>query len=357
MPTIPHFTALPSHPRERGTPWSEDVQGVTHDEDHWYITQKEHLWRIPVGLDLADKRLGKRPLRGEFSRSLASMGLTGYNHLGALDCHDGWLYVPVEPTPVVPPPGWPPHIPLPTGPGLLALFRADDLTLVASAPLPEMGNKAPWCAFCSQDGLLYSSLFDDPGEVLAFQVTLAGAQLTVSLQHRLRLRSERGAPMRVPEVQGGCFGPDGELYLCSNGGDDRGVLVFDRLSGRCLSRLPIETSWSTVGEELEGLTYWDLDDGRAPGVAGQLHVLELDNDVIPFGADEIDAFHHFRRLSEPAPRFVANRRPSSREVHREDCPWVRRMRPDNRVFYDDLARALADGFDGCHYCLPQFDHG
>jgi hypothetical protein len=193
--------------------------------------------------------------------------------------------------------------------------------------------------------------------VLAYQVRLTGTQLSVSLQHRLTLRSEQGAPLRVSAVQGGCFGPQGELYLCSDSGDDRGVLVFDRLSGRCLGRLGIDTDLFTVGEELEGLTYWDLDDGRAPGVAGQLHVLELDNDVVRFDADEIKAFHHFRRLAEPAPRFVANRRPSSREVHQADCPWVRRMRPDNQVIFDDLARALADGFDGCHHCLPRFDHG
>jgi hypothetical protein len=33
-------------------------------------------------------------------------------------------------------------------------------------------------------------------------------------------------------------------------------------------------------DEPEGLTIWDLDDGRAPGIKGQLHVLLLDNDVI-----------------------------------------------------------------------------
>ena len=363
MSDVPRFAALPSHPRDNSLPWAENVQGVTHDDDHWYITQQDCLWRIPVGRDLADKRLGKAPLRGESSRSLTSMGLPGYNHLGALDCHGGWLYVPVEPAPDdppwgsgPPPPGWPPFWPATySRPGLLALFQADSLSLIASAPLPELGHKAPWCAFCPQDGLLYSSLFDEPGEVLAYQVTLAGDALTVSLQHRLPLRSEQGAPMRVAHVQGGCFGPAGELYLCSDSGDDRGVLVFDRATGRCLNRLPIGTSAGTVGEELEGLTYWDLDDGRAPGVAGQLHVLELDNDT--FSEDEIEAFHHFRRLAEPVPRFVANRRPYSREVHREDCPWVRRMRPDNKVFYDDLAQALAEGYDGCHFCLPQFDHG
>lgn len=31
-------------------------------------------------------------------------------------------------------------------------------------------------------------------------------------------------------------------------------------------------------EEPEGLTFWDLNDGRSPNIRGELHVLMLDND-------------------------------------------------------------------------------
>jgi hypothetical protein len=41
------------------------------------------------------------------------------------------------------------------------------------------------------------------------------------------------------------------------------------------------TQWHTINwvpgdEEIEGLTVWNLDDGRAPGIRGQVHVLMLD---------------------------------------------------------------------------------
>jgi len=36
-------------------------------------------------------------------------------------------------------------------------------------------------------------------------------------------------------------------------------------------------------EEPEGMTIWDLDDGRAPGIRGQLHVLLVDNDSLDAG--------------------------------------------------------------------------
>jgi hypothetical protein len=44
-----------------------------------------------------------------------------------------------------------------------------------------------------------------------------------------------------------------------------------------------------LNEEPEGLTLWDLDDGRAPNIHGQLHVLLLDNDD---SADEVYIKHY-----------------------------------------------------------------
>ena len=41
------------------------------------------------------------------------------------------------------------------------------------------------------------------------------------------------------------------------------------------------------------------------------------------------------------------------EVHMRDCEWAHRIAYRNRDYYCDLERALADGFDGCAYCLPQ----
>jgi hypothetical protein len=66
-----------------------------------------------------------------------------------------------------------------------------------------------------------------------------------------------------------------------------GIHVFDTGSWRRIGRstngtglfnFEFDSSWETA-EEPEGITIWDLDDGRAPGVSGQLHVLLLDNDL------------------------------------------------------------------------------
>lgn len=53
--------------------------------------------------------------------------------------------------------------------------------------------------------------------------------------------------------------------------------------------------------------------------------------------------------------FVANT--NSREVHLPGCVWVKRMSKANMVAYDKMERAIGRGYNGCHYCLPEYDTG
>lgn len=53
--------------------------------------------------------------------------------------------------------------------------------------------------------------------------------------------------------------------------------------------------------------------------------------------------------------FVANR--NSGEVHRANCEWVRRMNSKNKVAYHEVELALRHEYNGCHYCLPEYDTG
>lgn len=57
--------------------------------------------------------------------------------------------------------------------------------------------------------------------------------------------------------------------------------------------------------------------------------------------------------------FIANINPNSREIHTNQCTWVRKMAKDNKVRYDRLWKALTQtyGFDGCYYCLNFWHRG
>ena len=46
------FKHISDYPFDRETGWSEELQGVTHDDDDWYITQKDRLWKISVEVNL-----------------------------------------------------------------------------------------------------------------------------------------------------------------------------------------------------------------------------------------------------------------------------------------------------------------
>jgi len=54
--------------------------------------------------------------------------------------------------------------------------------------------------------------------------------------------------------------------------------------------------------------------------------------------------------NQPAAGYVANS--NSRIVHRSDCKYVAKMKPDHRVPFEHLADAVAEGYRPCKSCLP-----
>jgi subtilisin family serine protease len=57
------------------------------------------------------------------------------------------------------------------------------------------------------------------------------------------------------------------------------------------------------------------------------------------------------------PAFIANRNPHSLEVHLPNCSWVDKISGSHKVPFDDLQLALRRGYNGCRFCLPQYDNG
>ncbi len=53
--------------------------------------------------------------------------------------------------------------------------------------------------------------------------------------------------------------------------------------------------------------------------------------------------------------FLANRR--TLEVHVPNCEWAAKTSARNKVAYDSIDRALKHGYNGCAYCLPEYNTG
>ena len=59
-----------------------------------------------------------------------------------------------------------------------------------------------------------------------------------------------------------------------------------------------------------------------------------------------------RMLSIGQHPYMGNRR--TREVHIATCDWTTKISRRNKEAYQDLERALKHGYDGCHFCLPEY---
>jgi hypothetical protein len=287
---VVQHTYLCNYPDERQDDWTSECQGVTHDANHWFITQKGAVWRVPIEKDLKDHL--EDGLGGVRRRSIP---LSGYDHFGDPDVHDGTLYIPLEGKRWISPFVTVPRVPR------IAAFRTSDLHFLWSAPLPKQ-QKAGWCAIDSKGVLLTSNSWVTPrakqGEGPLFRYRIQGT--TLKFLDRVVLRDEQGTPVVLNSMQGGTFADDHHLYISCGYVDDPhpswGIHLFDMRTQRRIVR-------STNGsgsfnyefhtdddEEPEGLTYWDLDRRKVPGIEGQLHAILLDNDT--WSSDDVYLKHY-----------------------------------------------------------------
>lgn len=287
-----YYNFLGNYPDEKETGWHEDVQGLTHDQDDWFITQTRRLWRIPVTHDLNKVSCGGGVVCRSFNDWPALLS-DGYNHLGDPDYYEfggkGFVLVPLEELK---------HLggEAPFAPPAIAAFDADTLQYIAHAPLTgQIG--APWCAVDLQ-GNVYSSNFNDVAAINKFGVDWSSLSksenptLILSDPTLVPFFDENRSPTTIQSLQGGVISPSGELLYVVAGSESHlhpshGIHVFDLSTGLRIQsstnghgyfNYEFHPGWSRY-EEPEGITIWDLDDGRAPGIRGQLHVLMLDNDT------------------------------------------------------------------------------
>ena len=276
--------------------YDQDVQGIGHDTSYWYITQTEYLWRIPVELPLASANSGDPGVFRFHMDHFSDLTDLGYAHfgdpVGYRHEETDYLLVPIENDAI-------------GLTGAVAVFRCPELEFLDLVELPLQSVDAGWCAV-DEVGHLYSS-FQHASTI--FQYDFDWEQLhttsdaSVTFLSEIPLLDEQGHNvLDLETMQGGEFGPDGKLlYLLSGFHDDNnqemiseGIHVMDTTTWRRIAHSTngygyFNYDYSTVWDgEPEGLTVWDLDDGRAPNVRGQLHVFMLDNEAF----DDVTLYHY-----------------------------------------------------------------
>lgn len=288
-----YYNYFSTAPDDAQTNYAGAVQGITHDNGNWFISQTHGLWKIPVGLHLAGNiQCGQS---GVVCRGLSSAPqLSGYNHIGDIDYYQynsttGFLLLPLE------------DYPDKAVPAVIAVFNPVNLQYIAHAELPKppglpQPKNAPWVAVNPANGLVHTNYAETPGIVFKFSLnwdTLAPGNMSLQYDGKFDLLDEDGVRLDVGP-QGGVFSESGNLFYINNGylktynSHKDGISVFDMQTKQRIAHSTMaagETFWYGYAtgfpdyEEPEGLTIWDLDEhpGAAQGMSGQLHVLLLNN--------------------------------------------------------------------------------
>jgi hypothetical protein len=318
-----YYLYLGNYPSDANPGWHENVQGLTHDRDNWFITQTGRLWKIPVECDLGSVSRGDRGvlvkrlwdyepqtnphIPPRIVTDIPELWTAGYNHLGDPGYYEfdgrGYIVVPIEESKNEP------GGKAPFAPPAIAVFRADTLEFANYACLTGQ-TSAGWCAVDPQSRVYSSS--GNLGTLHRYAVdwnTLLSSKTPLTLPNptRIDLADESGFPVEIRSMQGGEISPSGQLlYLVAGYFGDLdsswGIHVFDLSTQRRVQRSTNGSghfnyefhptcSFPTYNcEEPEGITIWDLDDGRAPGIRGQLHVLLLRNEY--FSDDDVYLKHY-----------------------------------------------------------------
>jgi hypothetical protein len=299
---------LGEHPRNKVHIWTDNLQGVTHDDNYWYFTQTGRLWKVPVERDLASDEIGTTS-----QVLLTDLALpAGCNHFGdpcAMRDKIGrntLLFIPVEGC---------------ACPMLIAMVsdpeRDDPPRLQAISELDQM--HAAWCAIDST-GRLFSSNRQITHDLPLNTYSIDSDRLHAGVPYLVReadqhlVTSREGQPVCIDTPQGADFDDRGRLfivsgYCCGRAAADGGIRVFERKTGNDWTLVLRSDNGSgnfnyeyhpgptcfrpfdlCLWEEPEGLTFWPLNDGRAPGISGSLHVLMIDHN----GALDGMRFKHYQ---------------------------------------------------------------
>ena len=140
MSLVPKYKHLGNYPENRENGWSDELQGVCHDENFWYFSQNNHdscskktgrIWKFPIEHNL-NKEI-ESP-QGRITRITC-----GNHHLGDMDYYKGYLFVPLE--------------------KYIVVFT-DNLKPLSIFDFSKVGQNyasTGWCAVNPNDGRLYTS--------------------------------------------------------------------------------------------------------------------------------------------------------------------------------------------------------
>lgn len=273
---IQSLAARTSFPVNKANKMSKELIGVAHDNQNWYFTQSESLWKIPVSFNLTtlDKL---QPENTQMMEIPPLLQRRGYNRFGDLEYYRGYLFVALE------------------GEGrveekpLIAVFSASNLELMETIPLDDWQQTIGWCAIDPIRGYLYSSESNSSYLIKKYKVNILGENVSLNSPSDYKIYTSSGNRLNLRDVKGGTFSANGRYFFLVNGTADPSSSTRRVWSFNLRSRRAMRVATYGNGIEPQSITYWNIG-SRAPGISGHLHLITLKHP--PESRDEF-SFRHY----------------------------------------------------------------
>jgi hypothetical protein len=244
-PQLASWTPIGQALWSENTEFTEEAQGIASDGQHWYLSTNGAK---AIGIYSGGRRTGALKPSAQIWRQLIAGG-DGNPHFGALDVHDGWVFVPIQ---------------KPHGIWRIRLDGSEQAFHKPSA-MPD-SNMFPWCAIHPVTGLLYTSSYDAPSFLHAYE------RMTLNHMPEDKIPLQK-ISMFLDRVQGAAFSPRGRLILVRS--DYNAVFCYSGLNGHCFGAKKLGDFGSSFSEvEDVVVASWQINNVRTP-----VHILELDNDL------------------------------------------------------------------------------
>lgn len=250
--------------RDTSAPWTSEFQGMCHDDNNYYITQRYYLWKIPK--TMAMEKVKKTSLRS----GVIKAGIPKYlkdqkaHHMGDCDAHNGLVFVPLEGA-------WPLKI---------LVFQGETLQLEGAPNLPVEQTDAPWVTVDSEDGTIITGPF-----TLKAGQGLLRHRLSEDLQSfetigKVYLKDAEGKAIELQRVQGVDFVRSRNKIWVVSDTKAGGLYGFSLTTGKLEDRKTISYDPGFPKyEELEGLDALEAEEERLPHYRGNLFVTMLNSNL------------------------------------------------------------------------------
>lgn len=274
-----------NYPRGYQDLWTYNFQGISNNENFWFFTQRDVLWKITSRHDLKTPVSefyipGGGPIAGSNETDTYlyktiddynELKNNGYNNFGDPDNFEGFMFVPVRGNNKNP---------------VIAAFKEDNLAFVDYYEIKNI--EAEWCAINPITKELYTSdaNINSSQPISVYQINWDKLKNSNDLE--LNETDSYSLSKSVPYTQGGDFSQDGCYLFISNGywtqfdSNDvpRGIFVFKNIENEDgkfemtsthdgVFAFAYDTDNSSA-QEPQGLTYGTP--SSTPNLGGQLHV-------------------------------------------------------------------------------------